>query len=118
MSNTLIAAGDRGEDEVFEGIRDGVYCKGSRGGQVDCARGTFLFNAQEAYRIERGEVTTPLRDVSLTGNILSTLRNIDALGDTARLGDPGYCGKGQWVPVCDGGPLVRIRSCLVGGSAA
>ncbi len=117
MSNTLIAAGDVPEDEVFAGIKDGVYCKGSRGGQVDCARGTFLFNAQEAYRIVDGEVTTPLRDVSLTGDILSTLLNITALGDTARMGDPGFCGKGQWVPVCDGGPLVRIKDCLVGGAA-
>lgn len=116
MSNTLIAAGDMPEDEVFAGVRDGVYCKGSRGGQVDCARGTFLFNAQEAYRIADGEVTTPLRDVSLTGDILSTLRNITGLGDQARLGDPGYCGKGQWVPVCDGGPLVRMKDCLVGGA--
>lgn len=117
MSNTMIDAGDRPEAEVFAGIRDGVYCKGSRGGQVDCARGTFLFNAEEAFRIEDGVVTTPLRDVSLTGEILATLHGIDALGDTQRMGNPGYCGKGQWVPVCDGGPLVRIRDCLVGGAA-
>jgi TldD protein len=115
MSNTMIEAGDRPEDEVFAGIKDGVYCKGSRGGQVDTARGTFLFNAQEAYLIEDGEVTTPLRDISLTGDILTTLTNISALGNVQRLGDPGYCGKGQWVPVCDGGPLVRIEDCLVGG---
>jgi TldD protein len=117
MSNTLIEPGDQTEEEVFAGIKDGVYCKGSRGGQVDTARGTFLFNAQEAYRIEKGEITTPLRDVSLTGDILSTLHRIDALGNKFRMGDPGYCGKGQWVPVCDGGPLVRIQDCLVGGSA-
>ncbi len=117
MSNTLVAPGDRSDAEVFSGIRGGVFCKGSRGGQVDCARGTFLFNAQEAYRIEDGEVTTPIRDVSLTGGILETLWNIEALGKTARLGDPGHCGKGQWVPVCDGGPLVRIKGCLVGGGA-
>ncbi len=117
MSNTLIAPGDLPDDEVFAGIKDGVYCKGSRGGQVDCARGTFLFNAQEAYRIERGEITTPLRDVSLTGDILTTLHNIDGLGRTQRMGDPGYCGKGQWVPVCDGGPLVRIQDLLVGGAS-
>jgi TldD protein len=117
MSNTLVEAGDLADDEVFAGIADGVFCKGSRGGQVDCARGTFLFNAQEAYRIEKGQVTTPLRDVSLTGDILSTLHAIEGLGRTQRLGDPGYCGKGQWVPVCDGGPLVRLRECLVGGSA-
>jgi TldD protein len=117
MSNTLIAAGDHPEDEVFAGIKDGVFCKGSRGGQVDTARGTFLFNAQEAYLIEDGEVTVPLRDVSLTGDILTTLTNISALGNRQRMGDPGYCGKGQWVPVCDGGPLVRIEDCLIGGSA-
>ncbi|HJQ92985.1 MAG TPA: TldD/PmbA family protein, partial [Candidatus Thermoplasmatota archaeon] len=117
MSNTLIEAGDHSEDEVFAGIKDGVLCKGSRGGQVDTARGTFLFNAQEAYLIEDGEVTVPLRDVSLTGDILTTLTNISALGDKQRMGDPGYCGKGQWVPVCDGGPLVRIEDCLIGGSA-
>ncbi len=116
MSNTLISAGEMPEDEVFAGVKDGIYCKGSRGGQVDCARGTFLFNAQEAYRIVKGEVTTPLRDVSLTGDILSTLSSITGLGDVARMGDPGFCGKGQWVPVCDGGPLVRIKDCLVGGA--
>ncbi|MEA3137183.1 MAG: TldD protein [Thermoplasmata archaeon] len=117
MSNTLIEAGDTPEDEVFSRIKDGVYCKGSRGGQVDTARGTFLFNAQEAYLIEDGEVTSPLRDVSLTGDILTTLTSISALGNKQRMGDPGYCGKGQWVPVCDGGPLVRIEDCLIGGSA-
>jgi len=117
MSNTMIEPGDHAEEEVFDGIRDGVFCKGSRGGQVDTARGTYLFNAQEAYRIVDGEVREPLRDVSLTGEVLHTLHNIEALGDVQRLGDPGYCGKGQWVPVCDGGPLVRIRDCLVGGAA-
>lgn len=117
MSNTLIAAGNLPDEELFAGVKDGVYCKGSRGGQVDCARGTFLFNAQEAYRIENGQVTSPLRDVSLTGDILTTLHNINGLGRTQRMGDPGYCGKGQWVPVCDGGPLVRIKDCLVGGAS-
>ncbi len=114
MSNTLIEAGDHTEAEVFD-VKDGIYCRGSRGGQVDTARGAFLFNAQDAFRIENGEITQPLRDVSLTGDILTTLHNIDALGNEQRLGDPGYCGKGQWVPVCDGGPLVRIKDCLVGG---
>lgn len=117
MSNTLIEPGNHTTEEVFEGIKDGVYCVGSRGGQVDTARGTFLFNAREAYAIRNGEIAEPLKDVSLTGAILSTLHGIDALGDEAKLGNPGHCGKGQWVPVCDGGPLVRIRDCLVGGGA-
>ncbi len=116
MSNTMIDAGSHAEDEVMD-VKEGIFCKGSRGGQVDTARGTFLFHAQDAWRIENGELTTPLRDVALTGDILSTLHNIDALGNKQRLGDPGYCGKGQWVPVCDGGPLVRIQNCLVGGGA-
>ncbi len=114
MSNTIIDAGDQTEEEVL-GIKDGIFCQGSRGGQVDTARGTFLFHAQDAWRIQDGEKVEPLRDVSLTGEILGTLHNIDALGDQQRLGDPGYCGKGQWIPVCDGGPLVRIQDCLVGG---
>jgi TldD protein len=115
MSNTLIKAGKHDESELFEGVKDGIYCRGTRGGQVDTARGTFLFNAQDAFRIQNGEITTPLKDVSLTGGILTTLHQIDALGNQQRLGDPGYCGKGQWVPVSDGGPLVRIQNCLVGG---
>ena len=115
MSNTLIDAGDQAEDEVL-GVKDGIFCRGSRGGQVDTARGTFLFHAQDAWRIRDGELVEPLRDVALTGDILQTLHRIDALGNERRLGDPGYCGKGQWVPVCDGGPLVRIQDCLVGGA--
>lgn len=117
MSNTLIEPGDLSDEEVFGGVKDGVYCVGSRGGQVDTARGTFLFNARESYAIRNGEIAEPLRDVSLTGSILSTLHGIDGLGKTAKLGNPGHCGKGQWVPVCDGGPLVRMRNCLVGGGA-
>lgn len=116
MSNTMIDPGEHAEDEVLD-VKNGIYCKGSRGGQVDTARGTFLFNAQDAWEIKNGEIGRPLRDVSLTGDILSTLHGINALGNQQHMGDPGYCGKGQWVPVCDGGPLVRIVDCLVGGAA-
>ena len=75
----------------------------------------FQFNAEEGYLIERGEISKPVRDVSLSGSTLDTLRNIDALGDDFRFGSPGFCGKGQYVPVCDGGPHVRIRDAVVGG---
>lgn len=115
MSNTFIEPGSHTEEELFEGIQHGIYCAGSRGGQVDTARGTFLFNAQDAFLIENGEITQPLKDVSLSGDILTTLHNIDALGNARHLGEPGFCGKGQWVPVADGGPKVRIQDCLVGG---
>lgn len=117
MSNTFIEGGDHSFEELLEGVKRGIYAKGTRGGQVDTAKGGFQFSAQEAYLIENGEVTRPLKDVSVSGTILTTLRNIDALGKDFNLGDPGICGKGQMVPVGDGGPTTRIRDALVGGSA-
>lgn len=117
MTNTFIEAGDRSFDELLEGIKEGVYAVGSRGGQVDTAKGSFQFNAQESYLIKNGRIAHPLRDVSLTGSTLETLANIDALGKEFHWGDPGYCGKGQYVPVGDGGPHTRVRNCTVGGSA-
>ena len=92
-----------------------MYLKGSRGGQVDTGKGIFQFNAAEGYLIEDGEITTPLRDVSLSGNILETLKNIDAIGNDFKL-SVGFCGKdGQTAPVGDGGPHTRILNALVGG---
>ncbi len=117
MSNTFIEAGDQSFDELLEGVKQGVYAVGSRGGQVDTAKGSFLFNAQESYLIKNGRLDKPLRDVSLTGTTLETLANIDGLGKKFAWGDPGYCGKGQYVPVGDGGPHVRVRNCVVGGTA-
>ncbi|MCA1813995.1 MAG: TldD/PmbA family protein [Halobacteriales archaeon] len=115
MSNTLLLGGDWTFEEMVEGMKRGVYVKGTRGGQVDTARGTFHFSAQEAFLVEKGEVTQPLRDVSLSGSILTTLKRVDALGKDFRLAQPGFCGKGQWVPVGDGGPHFRIKDCVVGG---
>jgi TldD protein len=115
MSNTLIEPGDHKFDELVEDIKSGIYAKGTRGGEVDPTKGSFQFNAQEAFLIENGEVTKPLRDVSLSGFILETMKAIDAVGDTSELGDPGFCGKGQFIPVGDGGPHIRIREIIVGG---
>jgi TldD protein len=115
MSNTFLGGGDQTFEELTEDIHDGIYVKGTRGGQVDVAKGTFQFGAQEAFLIEGGELTRPLRDVALMGSILDTLRNVDALGDDFRHGSPGFCGKGQMVPVGDGGPHVRVLDAVVGG---
>jgi len=115
MSNTLIGNGELSFEELIEDIAHGVYLKGTRGGQVDTAKGMFQFNAAEGYLIEKGNLTYPLRDVSLSGSTLDTLNNIDALANDFKLGSPGFCGKGQLVPVCDGGPHVRIRDAVVGG---
>jgi TldD protein len=116
MSNTMIEPGDHTFDELFEGVKKGIYAKGTRGGEVDTAKGTFQFNAQEAFLIENGEITTPLKDVSLSGLTLEILKNIDALSKEREFGEPGYCGKGQFVPVGDGGPYTRITEVIVGGS--
>jgi len=117
MSNTLMGAGDCAFDELFEGVKFGIYAKGSRGGQVDTTKGSFQFNAQESFLIENGEITKPLRDVSLSGSILEILKNIDAVGKDMSFGEPGYCGKGQTVPVSDGGPHIRIKNVMIGGGA-
>lgn len=115
MTNTFVLPGDLSLEELLEPIQDGVLAVGSRGGQVDTAKGTFQFSAQEAYRIRKGRVAEPLRDVSLTGFTLETLKAIDGIGKEFAWGDPGYCGKGQWVPVGDGGPHLRIQNTIVGG---
>ena len=115
MSNTYLQPGDNTFEELIEDIPNGIYLKGSRGGQVDTGKGIFQFNAAEGYLIENGELKTPLRDVSLSGNILETLKNIDAIGDDFKL-SVGFCGKdGQTAPVGDGGPHTRILNALVGG---
>ena len=115
MSNTYLQPGDNSFEELFEDIEDGIYLKGSRGGQVDTGKGIFQFNAAEGYLIKDGEISTPLRDVSLSGNILETLKNIDAIGNDFKL-SVGFCGKdGQTAPVGDGGPHTRILNALVGG---
>lgn len=115
MSNTFLQPGDSTFEELFEDVDYGMYLKGSRGGQVDTGKGIFQFNAAEGYLIENGEITTPLRDVSLSGNILETLKSIDAIGNDFKL-SVGFCGKdGQTAPVGDGGPHTRIMNALVGG---
>jgi TldD protein len=117
MSNTFIEEGDSSFEELLEGIKVGIYAKGSRGGQVNPAKGTFQFNAQEAFLIEKGEVTAPLKDVSFSGSTLEVLKNIDRVGNDFRLGRPGNCGKYQWVPVSDGGPHVRVKEVTMGGGS-
>lgn len=101
-------------DELMEDIQYGVYACGTRGGQVDTGRGSFQFAAQEAWLIENGELTRPLKDVSVSGLTLEILNNVNGLTRDASLASPGFCGKGQTVPVGDGGPVMRISEALVG----
>ena len=116
MSNTFIEAGDSTQEEIFEECQDGIFLKGSRGGQVDPGRGIFQFNAEYGYLIKNGECTTMVRDVSLSGEILRTLHGITLCGNVRTM-SPGYCGKGgQNVPVSDGAPYILLCDAVVGGS--
>ena len=115
MSNTYIKPGDSSFDELIEDIPNGIYLKGSRGGQVDTGKGIFQFNAVEGYYIDKGELGTHLRDVSLSGTTLDILNNVTGVGSDFNL-SVGFCGKdGQTVPVGDGGPHIRVSSATVGG---
>jgi TldD protein len=116
MSNTFIENGDTTFEELLELCGNGVLLKGSRGGQVDPGRGVFQFNAEYGYLIEGGECTRMVRDVSLTGEILSTLHSIVQIGNDRKM-HHGYCGKGgQSVPVSDGAPHLLLEDAVVGGS--
>ena len=114
MSNTYLAPKDFAFDEMLEGIKYGVYLKGSKGGEVDTARGVFQFSAEEGVLIENGELTAAVKDVSLSGETLEILKNVDAVGRDFGT-HVGFCGKAsQVVPVGDGGPHVRTVA-TVGG---
>jgi TldD protein len=116
MSNTFIEDGDATEHEIFEECKNGIFLKGSRGGQVDPGRGIFQFNAEYGYLIKNGECTKMVRDVSLSGEILTTLHGITLCGNDTTM-SPGYCGKGgQSVPVSDGAPHILLCDAVVGGS--
>ena len=118
MSNTYIAPRKDGWKltEILEEMKDGVYLLGSRGGQVSTAEGVFQFNAKRGYLVEGGEVTSLLRDVSLSGHILEILERVKAVGNDLSF-NSGRCGKsGQLVPVSDGSPHLLIEEATVGGA--
>ena len=115
MRNTFMAPRDHSLEELVEGIRSGYYFKSFRGGQANLD-GTFQVGIQEAYEIVNGEIGEPVRNASISGNTLETLFKVDAVGKDFELW-PGRCGKGQTAFICDGGPHIRIKEVIVGGSA-
>ncbi len=118
MTNTFLLAGDEDPEEIVAQTPDGVYVAKLGGGQVNTATGDFVFGTNEAYLIEGGRITEPLRDANLIGNGPEILRRIDALGNDFSM-MPGTCGKdGQSVPVGCGQPTLRITGVTFGGTAA
>jgi TldD protein len=115
MRNTFMAPRDHSLEELVEGIRSGYYFKSFRGGQANLD-GTFQVGIQEAYEIVNGEIGEPVRNASISGNTLETLFKVDAVGKDLELW-PGRCGKGQTAFICDGGPHIRVKEVIVGGSA-
>jgi TldD protein len=115
MSNTFIEPGNASFKEMIGDIKEGVYVKDWYGGTTTLEM--FTFSAGEAYMIRQGKLAELLRPVVLTGNVFTTLQNIDAIGDDLEMNQGGGCGKaGQYpLPVSDGSPHIRIRHCVVGG---
>ncbi len=117
MTNTYLLAGDEDPDGIVARTPYGLYCAALGGGSVNTATGDFVFGVTEAYLIEDGRITEPVRAANLIGNGPEVLMAIDAVGNDFDSW-AGTCGKdGQGVPVSAGQPTVRVREMTVGGTA-
>ena len=119
MTNTGMLGGDTPREEMITSTKRGLYCANFGGGQVDITNGKFVFQCTEAYLIEDGKITTPVKGATLIGNGPEALMRVSMIGNDLAL-DPGVgtCGKeGQSVPVGVGQPTVRIDGLTVGGTA-
>ena len=115
MTNTYIEPGNISFDDMIADIKKGIYARNWYGGTTSMEM--FTFSSGEAYMIRNGKIAEALRPVVLTGNVFTTLNNIDAIGNDLDMNQGGGCGKGEQVPlpVTNGSPHIRIRHCLVGG---
>lgn len=119
MTNTYLAGGATDPAEIIASVDNGVYVAKLGGGQVNTASGDFVFGMVEAYLIENGEITAPLREGQLIGNGPKVLQQIEAVGNDFEMGPPGTCGKdGQGVPVGDGVPTLKVAELTIGGTAS
>ena len=118
MTNTLMQAGDRDPAEIIASVKNGLYAANFGGGQVDITSGKFVFSAAEAYLIEDGKITHPVKGATLIGNGPDALTRVSMIGnDLALDAGIGTCGKdGQSVPVGVGQPTLRIDGLTVGGT--
>ncbi len=119
MTNTYMLAGPHDPQEIIESVEKGLYAPNFGGGQVDITSGKFVFSANEAYLIEKGKVTTPVKGAMLIGDGPEVLGRISMVGNDLELDKGvGTCGKdGQSVPVGVGQPTLRIDELTVGGTA-
>lgn len=118
MSNTVIKEGSFTFRELID-MKEGIYAKGMRGGQVDTVRGEFQFSAEEAFLIKNGELSERLKNLCLSGRTMQVLRNVEGIGKDLSLGSIGECGKqNQVVPVAEYSPHLRVKEILVGAPDA
>ncbi|WP_153116802.1 metalloprotease TldD [Rhodocyclus tenuis] len=119
MTNTCMLNGDKSPEEIIRSVKKGIYAVNFGGGQVDITSGKFVFSMSEAYLIENGRVTAPVKGATLIGSGPEAMRRVKMIGNDLAL-DPGVgtCGKdGQSVPVGVGQPTLRIDGLTVGGTA-
>jgi len=120
MTNTIMLGGDATKDDMIRSVKRGLYAVNFGGGQVDITSGKFVFSASEAYLIEDGKVTAPVKGATLIGNGPDALTKVEMIGNDPAL-DPGIgtCGKnGQGVPVGVGQPTMKMSGLTIGGTAA
>lgn len=120
MTNTYMLAGKHAPDDIIRSVNKGLYAVNFGGGQVDITSGKFVFSASEAYMIENGKVTYPVKGATLIGNGPDVLTRVAMVGNDLKLDEGvGTCGKdGQSVPVGVGQPTLRIDELTVGGTAS
>jgi TldD protein len=118
MTNTYMLAGEEAPEDILRSVQRGVYAVNFGGGQVDITSGKFVFSASEAYLIEDGQVTAPLKNCTLIGNGPDVLTRVSMVGSDLQLDEGvGTCGKdGQSVPVCVGIPTLKVDRITVGGT--
>ena len=118
MTNTFMMSGDKTPEEIIASVNKGVYAVSFGGGQVDITSGKFVFGCTEAYMIEDGKVTRPIKGAMLIGNGPDAMHRISMVGNDTKLDTGiGNCGKaGQWVPVGVGQPHLRMDQMTVGGT--
>jgi TldD protein len=119
MTNTYMLAGESDPGEILASVEKGLYAVNFGGGQVDITSGKFVFSASEAYLIENGKVTRPVKGATLIGNGPEAMNRISMVGNDLKLDDGvGTCGKeGQSVPVGVGQPTLKIDGMTVGGTS-
>jgi len=119
MTNTYMLGGAREPEEIIQSVKKGLYAANFSGGQVDITNGKFVFSASEAYLIENGKITQPVKGATLIGNGPDALTRVGMIGNDMRMdGGQGTCGKeGQSVPVGVGQPTLKIDGLTVGGTA-